>query len=131
MPEAVREVLIKWDYQRDVMARKLSIRRRAILEEYFGHRVNASMCLFHSQFGGVPTKNWWGQETATCPNKDCPDGPNRKMSFLAGVLNDPLGGLPMVESAKEAAKGSWNFFVGVEFQICGKCYTIRACNRGE
>jgi hypothetical protein len=50
------------------------------------------------------------------------------MSFLAGILNDPWAGLPMVEPADEATKESWDFLATVGFHICASCLTIHACN---
>jgi hypothetical protein len=139
VPVEVRTALAEWGPENDRMGRRLTRRRKGILREYFGHPVTASMCLFHSQFGGVPTQRWWAEESAPCPNKQCPNNRpatprgnrHRSMSFLAGVLNDPLGGLPMVERADQVTERWWNFFVSVQFQICGKCRTVRSCNRSD
>jgi hypothetical protein len=51
------------------------------------------------------------------------------MSFLAEILNDPWGGLPMVEPATAETKPDWNFLVSVQFLICSKCWSVHACNR--
>jgi hypothetical protein len=51
------------------------------------------------------------------------------MKFLAGILNDPWAGLPMVEHANEEARKNWNYFVTVQFHICDCCWTILGCNR--
>jgi hypothetical protein len=90
--------------------------------------------MFHSQFGGDPSQPWWNKFTTDCPNPACPKlltGRARRLRFVAGVLNDPLGGLPMVEPPKDVTSQWWNFFVSVQFQICGKCWTIHACNRSD
>jgi hypothetical protein len=139
LPDEARAVLAAWNRIKDPMGRRLSARRHQILAECLGHPVSTSMSLFHSQFGGKPTQRWWGEETTRCPNKECPgrlpSGPRgekgRAMSFLAGVLNDPLSGLPMVEKASEVTERWWNFFVSVQFHICGKCWTVHACNRSD
>ncbi len=136
MPEEVLAILRKWDRVEDPLARKMGERKRALLGEYFGHPVTSGQCLFFHQFGGVPSKHWWGTERTLCPNKKCPQGvlggrTRRAMKFLAGVLNDPWNGLPMIESRGKDAERWYNFFVTVEFQICGKCWTLYARNRGE
>lgn len=130
IPDAVRSILLAWDTGKDPFGRKLSERKRGILAAYFGHPITASPTLFHSQLGGTPSQYWWREETARCPNTECPRA-DRAMSFLAGVLNDPLGGLPMVEKPEEVTERWWNFFVSVQFQTCGACWTIYACNRSD
>ena len=67
-------------------------------------------------------------------------GNARAMNFLAGILNDPLHGLPMIEPAVSSASQlpephdvmensrSWNFFVSVHYYICEGCWTVVARN---
>lgn len=139
IPDAVRTALTEWNPQKDPLGQRLTKKHRGVLDAYFGHPVNVSLSLFHSQLGGRPTKNWWGSDAVRCPNPECSPGllgklrgnSARKMSFLAGVLNDPHRGLPMVDPIPNEVGKGWNYFVSVEFQICGGCFTIHACNRGE
>jgi hypothetical protein len=139
VPDKVRAALLAWDRDEDFFGRHLSSRARNTLAGYFGHPISTAMSVFHSQFGGAPTQRWWREEVTPCPNRECPRrrldrprGPKgSSMSFLAGVLNDPLGGLPMVEPPGDVTEHWWNFFVSVQFQVCGKCWTVRACNRSD
>jgi hypothetical protein len=74
-------------------------------------------------------------EVFRCPNPTCPSdadgaaGKKRAMKFVAGILNDPWGGLPMVEPATKETRRHWNYFVSVQFHICDHCWTIYGCNR--
>jgi hypothetical protein len=139
VPDAVRIALSEWNPEKDPLGKRLTPRRAAIIAEYLGHPITVALCLFHSQFGGVPLARWWGEEVTPCPNPECRDGlPGRlwgdgrgRMRFLAGVLNDPLGGLPMVEPPHAVTPRWWNFFVSVEFQICDRCWTVHARNRSD
>lgn len=130
-----REAIVA--FSQDMMGRRTSAKRKKLIAEYLGHPVSTPMCLFLSQFGGAPTKSWWGEEVVICPQKQCSAGlmhrvrGGKRMSFLAGVLNDPLHGLPMVQTPENVTERWYNFFVSVEYRICNRCFTIRACNRGE
>lgn len=138
MSEEVLAVASKWNREEDPRGHTLSASDHTVLQGYFGHPISTSMSLFHSQIGGPPSQHWWGEEQTPCFNKACPGSVLSKlrlrkpnMSFLAGVLNDPLGGLPMVERPEEVSERWWNFFVSVEFRICGKCWTISGRNRSD
>jgi len=50
------------------------------------------------------------------------------MRFLALILNDPPGGLPMIEPAEPGMR-SWNYTIGVAYHICRLCKTFHASNR--
>jgi hypothetical protein len=106
------------------------------LTEFFGHPVLLPLCLFHHQLGGKPLQQHWANEVFQCPNSDCTGtmidrmrGRKRAMKFLAGILNDPWGGLPMVEPANEETKSDYNYGVSVQFHICDCCWTVLGCNR--
>lgn len=84
---------------------------RKTLAEFFGHPVRLPTCFFHHQLGGKPLMSLWASEVFECPNPDCGGtvldpmrGRKRVMKFLAGILNDPWAGLPMVEPANEETK---------------------------
>ncbi len=102
------------------------------LSKFFGRPVRSTIGgLWWHQFGGEP---WLaqGDEDVTCPNPGCQhhsDG--ETMKILAATCNDPLAGLPMIESAAtvEANGGHFNHWVQVVFHICPLCLTIQAGNR--
>jgi hypothetical protein len=50
------------------------------------------------------------------------------MTFLAVVLNDPPGGLPMIEELNDSTRESWNSTQQVIYHICDRCLTIWATN---
>jgi hypothetical protein len=106
-----------------------------VLCDFFGHPVITEMCTVHHQLGGKPLSLLWAMEVFRCPNPACRSdadgapGKKRAMKFVAGILNDPWGGLPMVEPATKEARRHWNYFVSVQFHICDRCWTIYGCNR--
>ena len=51
--------------------------------------------------------------------------------FLAGVLNDLPGGLPLIEPLNKETATDWNYFVSFHFQICDKCLTITASSTSD
>lgn len=136
LPDQVRQVYTKWVKSDDPYVRKLGKRETKVLADYFGHPFIGNLSVFHHQFGGMPS-TWWGDEAILCPNREChPSAIDRlrgrqarPMSFLAGIVNDPHNGLPLVERVEEVRPDWWNFYVSVEFQICGNCFTIHARNR--
>jgi len=106
---------------------------KRVLRKYFGHPAHTELCLFHHQFGGIPVFHCWADEVFFCTNPKCEvdrNGKKRAMKFVAGILNDPWGGLPMIEPAKKETKKNWDFFVSVQFHICDRCFTVFGCNRG-
>lgn len=138
VPAEVRRILSRWDKD-DSFGEGLSEAATTALASFFGHPAQWQLDLFHHQFGGPPLQRSWCEETFECPNPECrpsllgrlAGGKRRKMSFLAGVVNDPLHGLPMVEPAAEVTERQWNFYVSVQFHICAACWTILACNRSD
>lgn len=138
VPDALREAITSWDMEKDPFARSLPKKQRKTLADFFGHEIVFTFDLFHHQFGGVPLNRLW-EENVYCPNKECGPGlanrlmrrSGRKMSFLAGILNDPQRGLPMIERVGETTESSANVYVSVQFHICGKCWTLHACNRAD
>jgi hypothetical protein len=115
---------------------ELTAKERKVLRDFFGHSVFSNFCTIHHQLGGKPLALLWATEVFRCPNPTCGGDAARKvpqkkraMKFLAGVLNDPWGGLPMVEPANKKTKGNWNYHVSVQFHICDQCWIIYACNR--
>jgi len=108
-----------------------------ILNEFFGHPVTLPRCFFHHQLGG-PGGHHGAEEVFDCPNPACAGGfvdrlrgRKRRMRFLAGVLNDPWGGLPLVEPADDETRRYWNYFVSVQYHICDCCWTVLGCNRAS
>ncbi|MFL5340310.1 MAG: hypothetical protein ACJ8F7_09170 [Gemmataceae bacterium] len=154
VPAAVRRILANWNQKLDNMwisgqetvadpMKTVSARDKRRLVAFFGHPVNF-MGMFHHQFGGRTNGEFTYYSAAGgfgedeyCPNEACPRCPAGKsdfdarqtMGFLAGVLNDPWGGLPMIEPADENTKQNWTFNMSVGFRICSACLTIHACNR--
>jgi hypothetical protein len=78
-------------------------------------------------------------ESIGCPNSRCvrhklffKDGSKGYfMKELAVLFNDPISGLPMVQSLESLKKEGrhWNEWVQVIFWICEECLTITASNR--
>lgn len=108
-----------------------------LLSEYFGHIVTIPRDAFHHQFGGAPRNLGWREEIFECHNPDCHGSVGdrlrrrkHRLSFLAGILNDPWRGLPMAEPADDETKRFPNFWVTVQFHICDRCWTILGVNRG-
>jgi hypothetical protein len=102
------------------------------LSDFFGRPVRSTLGdLWWHQFGGEP---WLvqGDEEIACPNPECEhhsDG--ETMKIIAAICNDPLGGLPMIESIEtvEANGRHFNHWVQVVFHICPLCLTVQAGNR--
>jgi hypothetical protein len=139
VPEKVRSVLSAWAQTQDHFGDAIPSDDKEVLSEFFGHPIGTALTLLHSQFGGIPTKHSSEVKSSQCPNEQCGSQTfrilvgrrGRAMSFLAEILNDPLGGLPMVEPPHAVSNKWWNFLVSVRFEVCGKCWTIRACNRSD
>jgi hypothetical protein len=117
-------------------APSISSKERKVLRDFFGHPVISEMCTVHHQLGGKPLSLYWAMEVFNCPNPACrndsEDGVPRKkraMKFVAGIINDPWGGLPMVDPATKETKKDWDYFVSVQFHICDRCWMIYGCNR--
>jgi hypothetical protein len=52
------------------------------------------------------------------------------MKELAVLFNDPLSGLPMIETIESMKKPlRWNEWIQVVFWICEECLAISASNR--
>lgn len=107
-----------------------------VLLEFFGHEVFLQRCMFHHQFGGLSLTDTWDDEAFECRNSKCQGklfdrvrGRKRAMKFLAGVLNDPPHGLPMIEPLDDKTKSDWNYSISVQFHMCDGCYSITAANR--
>jgi hypothetical protein len=112
------------------MLHEFTLKERRALKRYLGRPVRLGFDLWLHQLGGVP---WLiqGGERIPCANPDC--SWNRRgwsMKVLAVVQNDPIGGLPMVETTREVTKrGQANHWVQVVFHICKGCLSIHAANR--
>jgi hypothetical protein len=104
---------------------------RKALEKWLGHSVEWGLDIWWHQFGGKP---WLvqGPEKIICANKEC-SWHRRKwaMKVLASIINDPLGGLPMIESSQQVRmnNGKVNTWVQVVFHICPGCLSIHVGNR--
>ena len=138
VPSSVEDLLFQldgWDFTDDPRGHTLSESQSRRISEFLGHPANMALDIFHSQFGGRPSKMGWDSEVSLCPNPRCSWlgrlFKKRRMKFLAGILNDPKGGLPMVQHIKDLDEQSWNFFVSVEFQMCRSCGTVKAMNRSD
>jgi len=106
------------------------------LVDFFGHGIYLMRCMFHHQFGGQALTETWDDETFLCPNEKCTGGIVSKamgrrhsMRFLAGILNDPPHGLPMIEPLNDETAADWNYSISVQFHMCNACHAITAVNR--
>jgi hypothetical protein len=131
VPAGLPKVIGKWNPDIDLRGDRLSKSERRLLEDYFGHPIFIPRFMYHHQLGGESLFDNWDESAFPCPNKNCPGGfwdavvkRSRPMRFLAGLLNDPPGGLPMIEPLDEKTQSNWNYFMSVYFQICDKCLTI-------
>lgn len=131
VPAALPRVIRKWNADADPCGDDLPKRDRRLLEEFFGHPIFIPRFLYHHQFGGDSLFAAWDDEAFRCPNKRCTGGildrvlrRGRPMCFLAGILNDPPGGLPLIEPLTAETKSDWNYFVSFYFQICDRCLTV-------
>jgi hypothetical protein len=133
------ELLARWEIDEDDENAAVPVptaKQQKELTQFFGHRVVLPRCFFHHQLGGKPLHQLWADEVFQCPNPACEGtsadrvrGRKRAMKFLAGVLNDPWAGLPMVEEANAQTKKDWNYDVSVQYHICDCCWTVLGCNR--
>jgi hypothetical protein len=105
--------------------------KRRLIESWLGRPVRFQFDIWWHQFGGQP---WLvqGPERIICANKQC--GWSRRkwpMKILASIINDPPGGLPMLETMEQVQKanGHFNSYVQVVFHICPGCLSIHAANR--
>src|SRR5262249_22048702 len=103
VPTALPKVIRKWNPDADLRGDRLSKTERQLLEDYFGHAIFIPRYMYHHQLGGESLCENWDETAFACPNKDCPGGlwenvmkRSRPMRFLAGILNDPPAGLPMI-----------------------------------
>ncbi len=131
VPISLPNVIKKWDFAVDVRGERLSKSERKLLEDFFGHEVFIPRFMYHHQLGGESLYESWDDNAFFCPNKDCPGGlldkflkRGRPMKFLAGVINDPPGGLPLIEPFTNERAKRWNYFVSFYFQICDKSLTV-------
>jgi hypothetical protein len=131
VPSSLPTLIRKWDVKADFLGDKLSKNERQLLEEFFGHPIFLPRFMYHHQLGGEALYEPWDESAFLCPNKKCPGGvwdrlmrQGRSMKFLSGVLNDPPGGLPLIEPLNEQTAKNWNYFVSFYFQICAKCLTV-------
>ena len=139
LPDKIRNLIQKfcdeWDASDDDAIYEPTSKEQSLLTDFFGHSVVLPLDLFHHQFGGKPVLTHWAEEIFRCPNSACDGtvadrlrGRKRAMKFLAGILNDPWGGLPMIEPANEETRKNTNIFVTVQFHICDRCWTVLGCN---
>jgi hypothetical protein len=134
-----QDLVARWDLDDDddnAAVPQPTPKEQKELTRFFGHRVVLPMCFFHHQLGGKPLQRHWAEEVFQCPNPACAETASdrvhprkRRMKFLAGVLNDPWAGLPMVEPANAETRKSWSYDVSVQYHICHSCWTVLGCNR--
>ena len=141
VPDEIRriyqELIARWDAaDDDGPIPEPTPQEHKALTEFFGHPVPLPRSFFHHQLGGKPAVDYWANEVFECPNPACEGtlidrlrGRRRAMKFLAGVLNDPWAGLPMVEPANDETRRHWNYGVSVQYRICDCCWTVLGCNR--
>jgi hypothetical protein len=101
------------------------------LQKWIGRPLKRGFDIWWHQFGGQP---WLiqGPERIVCPNPDCSlSRRNWAMKILATVHNEPLAGLPMIETKKQVKKnkGHFNHWLQMVFHVCVGCWTIHAGNR--
>lgn len=135
VPSLLPKVIRKWNVKSDMLGENLSKRDRQLLEDFFGHPIFIPRYMHHHQLGGESLYEEWDRDAFPCPNNECPGGlwdnmlkRSRPMKFLAGILNDPPGGLPLIEPLNENTQADWNYCVSFCFQICDKCLTITSTN---
>lgn len=136
-PQQLEAILRRWeealDKDGDITGECLRAGEREALADWFGHDVTIyGVDFVHHQLGGLPLRLAQGDmDQIECPNAQCrkrhPFRPAR-LKFLAVVLNDPPGGLPMIEPLNAKTKKFWNSTVQVVFHICKHCLTIHATN---
>ena len=138
IPASLPKIIEKWNVDVDLKGEKLSKDERELLEEFFGHPIFVPRYMYHHQLGGESLWEAWDENAFYCPNKQCPSGMadepmqrGRPMKFLAGILNDPPGGLPLIEPLTNSTSKNWNYFVSFYFQICDKCLTVTAFSAWE
>jgi hypothetical protein len=132
VPPGLVQAIQKWTADDDdVAGDNLSKSQRRVLEDYFGHPMFIPRFMYHHQLGGESLLPNWDDDAFTCPNKKCPGGlfdkvlkRGRPMKFLAGIINDPPGGFPLMEPLNKDTEKNWNFFGSTYYQICDKCLTI-------
>lgn len=141
MPKEIRRMyrnlVARWDKaDDDAGIPEPTPKEQKKLTKFFGHPVHFPMSFFHHQFGGKPLVQHWANEVFGCPNPVCTGsfpnrmgGTQRAMKFLAGILNDPRAGLPMIEPADEKTRKNWNYSISVQYHICDHCWTVLGCNR--
>src|SRR5262249_26200174 len=122
----------------DTLGDNLSKKEHRLLEDYFGHPIFIPRFMYHHQLGGEALFAAWDENAFPCPNKKCPGGlvdkllkRGRPMRFLAGILTDPPGGLPLIEPLDDKTRQDWNYFASVFFQICDKCLTITTSSASD
>ena len=138
VPSSLRAVIRKWNFDADPAGEALTTGDRALLEGFFGHPIFIPRFLYHHQLGGESLFVSWDESARFCPNKECQPSlwdkllrRSHPMRFLAGVLNDPPGGLPLIEPLSEETQTTWNFFVSFFFQICERCLTITGSSASD
>jgi hypothetical protein len=132
VPRDLPRVIQKWTSDPDdLRGDKLSKAERRLLEDYFGHPMFVPRYMYHHQLGGESLCVEWDEKAFYCPNKKCSPGlwnkilkRGRPMKFLAGIMNDPPGGIPLIEPLNNETRKQWNFFVSQYFQICDSCLTV-------
>ena len=97
---------------------------KAALSEWLGRPIRkAEFDIWWQQFGGEP---WLiqGEEQMNCPNPKCSAvRRGAHMKILAAVCNDPLSGLPMIETMddEQRVSGIFNRWVQIVYHICEDC----------
>jgi hypothetical protein len=126
IPEEVFEAIEAWKPS-DIGHRRLAKKHVRVLEEFFQHPMFMLRDLYFHQIGGMALIEIWDEEAFACRAPRCPGRElkvGRPMRFLAGVLNDPPGGLPLYEELDEKTAKSWNYGISHYWQICDKCLSI-------
>lgn len=119
-------------------AHLLSEDAQRVLKEFAGHPNFIPRFLYHHQLGGESLHDAWEESAAACPNEKCLGMASdkevkrgRPMKFLAGVINDPPGGLPLTEPLNSETATNWNFASSFFYQICDRCLTITSFSTSD
>jgi hypothetical protein len=130
VPRELPDAIQAWDPE-DFRMERLAQKHLRVLEDFFGHGMFLQKDMVHHQLGGVPLAEAWDDSAFPCRNPSCSPGwldrlmkRPRPMRFLAGVLNDPPRGLPLVEPLNEETAKDWLYGVSHFWQICDKCLSI-------
>ena len=131
-PSDVDQCLKEWNADED--RTELTNAEKDLLSAWLGRPIESAFSdLWIHQLGGE-TFLFQGLNEQSCPNEDCElYESGQPMRFLANIKNDPLSGLPMLESRSQVEAGDTvcGSFTSLAFYYCEFCYSIRATQDGS